>query len=437
MVGTAVLLSVAGVLAAQLIKSPAQAVADTAPPPPSVISAPVEKRILKDTVIIRGTVTSEQSIDVTPNASGPDAGAPVVTRLPVKAKEALKPGQLLLEVSGRPVIALQGSLPMYRDLKPGASGDDVAQLQKGLAALGHATTGDTRGYFGAGTKAAVSALYEDLGYTPLAAAADGAPALEEARDHVVTAQRGREDLPPSASRKEIERADADLRRARQRLTEAEAASGPMIPVPELVFLSSFPARVDRVDARVGSQTTTRALTVSAGALVVNGTVQAHQKELIQAGQKVEILSELTGATAPGTVASVSDAISDGRSTSATDEADPSASGERGYPLVVKPTKKLPLDFAGQDVRLTVEAASTEEEVLVVPVSAVSAGADGRTSVTVLMPDGESRRRVQVTTGTSGEGTVQVRPSAGESLAEGDTVVIGVAAGANDHGERTG
>ncbi len=57
-VGTAVLLSVAGVLAAQLIKSPAQAVADTAPPPPSVITAPVEQRILKDTVIIRGTVTS-------------------------------------------------------------------------------------------------------------------------------------------------------------------------------------------------------------------------------------------------------------------------------------------------------------------------------------------------------------------------------------------
>ncbi|WP_282687150.1 MULTISPECIES: peptidoglycan-binding protein [unclassified Streptomyces] len=437
MVGTAVLLSVAGVLAAQLIKSPAQAVADTAPPPPSVITAPVEQRILKDTVIIRGTVTSEQSIDVTPNVSGPDAGAPVVTRLPVKAKQSVKPGQLLLEVSGRPVIALQGSLPMYRDLKPGVSGDDVAQLQKGLAALGHRTTGDARGSFGTRTKEAVSALYEDLGYTPLAAAAAGAPALEEARDDVVTAQRGREDLPPSASRKEIERADADLRRVRQRLTEAEAASGPMIPVSELVFLSSFPARVDRVDARVGSQSTTRALTVSAGALVVNGTVQAHQKDLIQAGQKAEILSELTGSTASGTVASVSDAISDGRLTETTDGADSSASGERGYPLVVKPAKKLPLDFAGQDVRLTVEAASTEEEVLVVPVSAVSAGADGRTSVTVLMPDGESRRRVEVTTGTSGGGAVQVRPSAGESLAEGDTVVIGAAARTNDHGERAG
>ncbi len=145
---------------------------------------------------------------------------------------------------------------------------------------------------------------------------------------MVTAQRGREDLPPSASRKEIERADADLRRVRQRLTEAEAASGPMIPVSELVFLSSFPARVDRVDARVGSQSTTRALTVSAGALVVNGTVQAHQRDLIQAGQKAEILSELTGSTASGTVASVSDAISDGRLTETTDGADSSASGER-------------------------------------------------------------------------------------------------------------
>ncbi|MEV0782977.1 peptidoglycan-binding protein [Streptomyces sp. NPDC050423] len=426
MAGAAVLLSVAGVLATQVIKSPAQAVADTAPPPPSVITAPVEYRVLKDSVIIRGTVSSEQSVDVTPSASGPDAGAAIVTRVPVRARQSVKAGQLLLEVSGRPVIALQGTLPMYRDLKPGAQGDDIAQLQSSLAKLGHPATGDSKGYFGSRTKEAVAALYEDLGYTPLPAQQDEGLVLEEAQDQVVAARRGLEDLPGSAPAKQIDRAEGDLRKAQERLSRAEAKSGPTIPVSELVFLTSFPARVDSVTARAGTQSTGKVLTLSAGKLVINGALQAHQKGLVQTGEKVEILSELTGATSQGTVATVSDVLIDAQSSSGGDSVASPTTGARGYPVVVRPTKSLPLDLAGQDVRLTVEAASTRKKALVVPVSAVSAGTDGRTSVTVLMPDG-SRRRVQVTTGTSGDGQVELRPTAGQRLAAGERVVIGIRA----------
>ncbi|WP_329614294.1 HlyD family secretion protein [Streptomyces brevispora] len=424
MAGTSVLLSVAGVLATQVIKSPAQAVADTAPPSPSVITAPVEYRVLKDSVIIRGTVSSEQSVDITPSASGPDAGAAIVTRVPVKPRQPVKAGQLLLEVSGRPVIALRGTLPMYRDLKPGAQGDDIAQLQSSLEALGHRTAGDCGGCFGPRTKEAVTALYEDLGYTPLPAQPDEDLLLEEAQDQVLAARRGLEDLPASASAKQTDRAAGDLRKAQERLSRAEAKSGPTIPVSELVFLTSFPARVDSVTARAGTQSTGKVLTLSTGKLVINGALQTHQKGLVQAGEKVEILSELTGATSTGTVASVSDVLSDAQSSPDGDSAAAPVTGGRGYPVVVKPMKSLPLDLAGQDVRLTVEAASTRRKALIVPVSAVSAGTDGRTSVTVLMPDG-SRRRVQVTTGTSGDGQVQLIPAAGQRLAEGERVVIGV------------
>lgn len=422
--GTAVLLSGAGVLATQLIKSPAQAVADTAPPPPSVLTAPIEYRVLKDSVILRGTVASEQSVDITPVAGGPDAGAAVVTRLPVKARQTVKAGQVLLEVSGRPVIALQGTVPMYRNLKPGARGDDIAQLQVALAMVGHGTDGDVKGYFGPRTKTAVSALYEDIGYTPLSAQSDGDLALKEAQDAVVAARRGVEDLPASAPRKQVDRAQEDLREARERWNEVESMSGPMVPVSELVFLTSFPGRVDSVVARVGAQSTGKALTISAGALMVNGSLHPPQKGLVQPGQKVEILSEITGATASGTVATVSDVVVDERSANASDSAAAPVTGVRGYPIVVKPARSLPHDLAGQDVRLTVEAASTEVKALIVPVSAVSAGADGKTSVTVLMSDG-SRRRVQVTTGTSGDGLVQLRPLPGQKLAEGERVIIGI------------
>ncbi|MFJ3934676.1 peptidoglycan-binding protein [Streptomyces sp. NPDC090029] len=422
----AALLSVAGVLAAEVIRSPAQVVADAAPPPASLLTAPVEYRVLKDSVIIRGTVTAEQSVDVA--AGGGMEGAPVVTRLPVKPGQAIKAGQVLLEVSGRPVFALQGELPMYRDLKPGGRGDDVAQLQASLTSLGYSTVGDEEGYFGQRTKAAVSALYEHIGYTSLPAQPDDELTLEKAGDDVTAAIRVVEDLPDSASSVQKERATEDLHKARERLKEIEDRAGPMVPVSELVFLKSFPGRVDSVNTRVAAKASGAAMVLSAGRLVINGMLQPHQKGLIQAKQPVAILSEATDVVAAGTVETVADVMKTA-STDATGAGPDTATGERGYPVVVKPSKPLPSDFAGQDVRLTVEAASTKSKALVVPVTAVSAGADGKIRVKVLVPGG-SNRRVEVTTGTSGDGYVEVRPMPGQHLAKDERVIVGIRSAAS-------
>ena len=54
--GVAILLAVAAWLAGNQVRSPAQVAADTAPPPPSEITAPVEHRVLSSDVIGRGTV---------------------------------------------------------------------------------------------------------------------------------------------------------------------------------------------------------------------------------------------------------------------------------------------------------------------------------------------------------------------------------------------
>ncbi|WP_051433651.1 efflux RND transporter periplasmic adaptor subunit [Streptomyces niveus] len=418
----AALLTAAGVLAAETIRSPAQAVADAAPPPASLLTAPVEYRVLKDSVILRGTVTAEQSVEV--SAEGGPEGTAVVTRLPVKAGGPVKAGQVLLEVSGRPVVALEGPLPMYRDLKPGGRGDDVAQLQSALASLGHSTAGDESGYFGRRTKAAVSALYESVGHTPLAARPEGGPTLEQAGDEVTAARRALEDLPDTAPSVQRTRATEDLAKAQERRDEIETTSGPMVPASELVFLKSFPGRVAGVNTRVGAKASGAAMVLSAGRLVVNGMLQPHQKGLVQPEQPVEILSESTGATASGTVTSVADVMETESTGPPGDGAADAATGDRGYPVVVKPAKALRSDFAGQDVRLTIEAASTGSRTLVVPVSAVSAGADGKTTVTVVTPD-DGQRRVRVTTGTSGDGYVEVRPAPGQPLAEGARVVVGV------------
>lgn len=192
-VAGAVALTGAGVVLAGAIRSPAQVAADAAAPPASVLADRVERRVLTSSVVVRGTVTAEQSLTVSPGAGAAAAagtgGKPVVTRVNKQPGAAVQAGEVLVEVSGRPVFALAGALPVYRDLKPGATGKDVGQLQEGLKALGHATGKDPAGTYGAGTKAAVTALYAALGYTPRPADPGDAEKLQAAEDAADSAQR--------------------------------------------------------------------------------------------------------------------------------------------------------------------------------------------------------------------------------------------------------
>jgi Tfp pilus assembly protein PilX len=484
------LLAVAGFAASQVIKSPAQAAADTEPPAADVLTAPVERRVLKETVVLRGTVAAGESVTVTPVASGEEGAAePVVTKLPVGAGDTVRAGQVLLEVSGRPVIALPGRLPVYRDLKPGAKGDDVAQVQKALRDLGHGTGSDASGTFGPGTKAALQSFYAGLGYDPRDAVDDDGEAVESAEQGVRAAERALEQAQSAAdaassaaaapapsvspgtegsgstgatgsgsggadssggsgsgssggdaeARRAVEWAQEDLATARQALADAQAAAGPMLPAGEVVFLPGFPARVDSVSARVGAPVTGGVMTVSAGQLVVQGYLQERQKGLVRAGQPVEILAERTGRTVAGKVRSVSETLDegqeqDGAATEGTD-AERAPAAAQGYPVVVEPGKPLDRSLAGQEVRLTVEAGSTDGKALVVPVTAVSVGPDGKSAVTVVAADG-TQRRVQVRAGTQGDGYVEVVPVGGGRLAPGALVVTGIRQGPSSGGSGT-
>ncbi|WP_329311190.1 efflux RND transporter periplasmic adaptor subunit [Streptomyces sp. NBC_01262] len=450
----AVLLTGAGVAASSVIKSPAQAAADSGAPAPDVLTATVERRVLTDSVVIRGTVTAGQSVDVTPPTSGgTDTARSVVTKLPVRAGQSVRSGQVLVEVSGRPVFVLAGKLPAYRDLKPGSHGQDVAQVQEALRSLGHGTGGDAAGVFGAGTQAALAAFYAGLGYDPVPAEPDGAQQVTSAQTAVTQARRTWQDakdalaaarqpasqgatastLTVDQARKQVERAAEDLDTARSDLAAARAAAGPQLPASEVVFLRGFPARVDSVSVSVGATVSGKLMTVSAGALVVKGSLAPFQKGLVHPGQKVQILSEVDGVTANGTVASVSDTPNAAGGDGAQGDQSQTA-GAGSYAVLVRPDRALDAGLAAQDVRLTVQAASSQGKVLVVPVSAVSAGADGKTVVTVY--HGGQRRRVEVTLGTSGDGFTEIRPLAPGAVKEGDRVVVGVQEQSSDAGGQT-
>jgi HlyD family secretion protein len=423
----------AGSLAAPLvIKSPAQQAAQARPPAATVLTAPVEYRVLKSAVVLRGTVTPASSVEVNATA-GSSEGSPVVTGVRVKTGDRLVGGKVIMEVSGRPVIALLGAIPAYRDLRPGVSGRDVAQLQTALKTLG-LDPGEHGAVFGEGTKKAVSALYSRLGYSARTTGAEDQVSLDGARNQVKLAQRALEDAQiavpaqgqapkssgvpgpsPTAAPAGIDgavqvaRATEDLAEAKKALAHLQATTGPMLPVAEVVFVPAFPARVDAVKAKVGAEPESPLLTLSAGRLVVTAHLNPADRELIKSGMPVEITSELLGKTATGKVASVGALAQD-------------ENGELGAPLTVRPNKALDGRFADQDVRLSVVSASTDGPVLVVPLSAVSARADGQAVVVRHRADGADET-VPVAAGTSGSGYVAIHPTSG-ALRVGDQVVIG-------------
>ncbi|KHD74951.1 hypothetical protein MB27_25995 [Actinoplanes utahensis] len=429
---TAVVVSVlvtAGALAVSTrLKSPAQVAAEAAPPPPSVLTEPVRRRILTATVVLRGRVNAEQSVDVV--ARGSAEAVPVVTAVRAGYGATVRPAQVLMEISGRPVFALPGTIPAYRDLRPGATGRDVAQLQRALDTLGFGSGGDSDGAYGAGTEAAVREFYRSKGYEPLPAGPEDEDLLRQAETALTAAERALRDAriahrtaPASvkaAAALAVQDREEDLAAAEEERDRVAGRTGPMVPAGETVFLSGFPARVDKVTATVGAEAKDTLLTVAAGRLVVTGRLTAYQKDLIRPGMPVEILAETTGTTADAAVKAVADTPAqpgqDGEPGAAAEPA------QAGYEMVVAPAGALDAALAGEDVRLTVTAASSGTEVLVVPLAAVSAGADGKTSVTVV--DGDARTRVEVTPGLVGDGFVQVTPVGGARLEPEQTVLVG-------------
>ncbi|MEW2413410.1 hypothetical protein AB0953_06765 [Streptomyces sp. NPDC046866] len=224
----------------------------------------------------------------------------------------------------------------------------------------------------------------------------------------------------------------------------------MLPASEAVFLSGFPARVASVGAQVGAPVTGAVLTVSAGELVVEAYLKEDKKQLLRPGMPVAISAEAVGTDLRGQVALVAGERSAARPTGARQGqgaggqdakgggAGPggaSGAADLGYRMVVRADGALPAALAGQDVRLTAESAATDGAALVVPVTAVSAGADGRTVVTAVAPDGSAQRRVEVRTGTTGDGFVSVTPTRQGALAPGTRVIVGTAAGARKDASR--
>jgi multidrug efflux system membrane fusion protein len=371
-VGLAVIASVGGLLVSTTIKSPAQQAAETKPPGLTRLTAPVQDTIIRNTVQASGMITKPPLISsLSSGGGGGGTGAgnaqQVVTKIFKPRGSFVSPGNVIIEVAGQPFFVFQGTVPAYRDMAPGETGSDIAQLQASLGALGFSVGADTSGVYGRGTAAAVAAFYHSLGYT--------APAVRAGR---------------------------------------KAARGPEVPLSEIMFVPRFPARVVKLGGRVGTVVNGSLVTLSMGSPAIKGQLNPAYGSQVRPGMHVTIRAQGSPAVVHGIIGSITRKAQTGKS----------ISGGLYYPMHIKLRKPLPSSMGpGQNVILSIRAAHSNGPMLAVPEAALFGGQDGRDYVSkVTGPN--SVTRVQVTVVTEGDGLVGIRPIRLGALKAGDQVVTG-------------
>jgi Putative peptidoglycan binding domain len=382
-VALALVASVGGLLIATTIKSPAEQAAQSAPPALTQLSVPVTRQVITGTVLAQGVVKPPPEVA---QLSGANTGAgsgelSVVTKIFLKRGSYVEPGEVIVEVAGRPLFVFAGRVPAYRNLEPGDTGTDVAQLQAGLESLGYSVGDDTSGVFGPGTADAVAAYYTALGYS----------------------------VPTIPGTK----ATTDAGAKTGGKPGAKPAPQPIVPLSEIMFVPRFPARVVKVAGPVGSVATGSLVKLSMGNPSIAGQLSPSDAALVRAGMAVTITDPATSVTRRGHLGAI------GLRT----KTKKSISGGVYLPMKIRPGRPLPASMIGQDVSLTITAARSDGPVLAVPEAAVFARANGRLYVTK-MTGRQSDVQVPVRVGVTGNGMVGVTPIDGGTLITGDRVAIG-------------
>ena len=358
--------AIVSVAASLFVRSPAQQAADTAPPAPTALLAPVRSEILQNSVAIRGTVVALATIPVRADLGGAEPS--IITGINKVAGDQVREGDVLAQISGRPIIALWGSLPSYRDLSLKSEGPDVLQLETALARLGYLEASAVDSYFGRSTQAALSALYKDRGSTL------------EATDEI------------------------------------------SLPFNEVLYVGSFPAQVVTVDGAVGElagDLDGPLLTLQGGQLIVRAVLPSGTEAQISVGLEVIIYDDVRRLEVTAKVSELGE-FTTGEDTGSDPTAAVSASG---YPMLVIPDEPLPAEWFGRDVRIVVTIDQTSAPVLVVPVAALSSSTDG-TSFIMVQRSGDSEERVEVTVGLVAAGEAAIEPVEAGTVSAGDMVIIG-------------
>lgn len=251
----------AGWWAGRQSMSPQEAAAQAAPPEPSLVTAPVERKTLTSQLVARGTAEPAGRTEVSVPWVAGDV-VPVLTAILVEVGSELSNTQVIAEVAERPVFIFEGALPAFRPLTLGARGDDVAQLEAALVASGHDLTADD--VLDGDTVEAVVTLYEEAGY----------------------------DLP-----------------AARNSTGLDA----VLPLSEFVFVEGLPRVVEAVLVERGQRVDGPLLRVATTELEIATSIAALDRSLVTRGADAEIHLDDLGLIVPATVTTVGDRPMEGSS----------------------------------------------------------------------------------------------------------------------------
>ncbi|GAA1328205.1 hypothetical protein ACFSWE_11325 [Leucobacter albus] len=434
--GVAVASLLLGIVVMQFIVSPATLAARSAAPEPGPVTAPVENRVIENTVVLRGEVGYADSVAVAIDAAGGESRAVITGQVPAVGT-VFNAGNVALEVAGRPVIVLPGELPAYRSLSIGMRGPDVTQLKQALSALGYASGDLNTDTFDWDTAAGLGALYEQLGYS----APTGG---EESRDQLRLAERGVRDAnvgvaqaqaaldaarageaPNTATEQaSLNAAWQALNDAQESLGEAQAAVLPTLPAGEALFLSGLPRRVDEVSVKRGDVLSGSPMSVSGATLSITGTVSKQDADLLSEGLTAQFAGP-DGEELTATVKSITAPKGSGGGDDKQGEG-----GASRYTVALEPvelTSEQIEALRGTNVRLRIPVASTDGEVIAVPIAALSAGSGGEDRVELMIDvrDGHNAQTeiVPVEAGLAADGFVEIS-SSDDRIVAGAKVVVG-------------
>lgn len=418
----------------QFIVSPAELAARTEPPEAGPVTAPIEERLIENTVITRGEITYADPVELEIDTATLSERAVVTGQVPEEGM-ILESGDVALELAGRPVIVLPGELPVYRSLSVGMRGPDVLQLKQALASLDIWAGDQESDVFQVDTAWGVHALYERVGYASETggdeaqqqlrmaerAVRDAGVGVTQAQADIRLAKEAGEDL--TVVNAQLQSANEMLWDAQQELTAAQTAVLPSLPSSEVAFVSSLPRRVDAVYVARGDILQGQAMSVSGASLTIRGTV---------AGQDAELLNEGLIGTYPGPdggdLEATLTAIEAPKTSRGGDE-DGAQDATGRYTISLTPGELTPEQIEqlrGTNVRIRIPIESTDGTVLAVPIAALSAGSAGENRVELLVGTSEDpflTEIIPVTVGLAAEGFVEIS-SDDERITAGARIVVG-------------
>lgn len=392
-------------------RTPAQRAEETAQPEDSVITVRVDQDQLIDTLEFDAELgrTGDFSVPAPDAPEGIDTA--LASKLPLEVGDEVKAGTVLLEVSGRPMIALEGDVPAYRDLTEGDTGPDVEQLQLALQQIyGTPKTGT----FDARTIDDVKKLYDNAGY-------DHATTSEEVVEENTDAENTDETDTENTDENDAENTGGGQANTVERVT---------VPASEIVFLPDLPMQVSKINAKQSAPVGTDAVMVLAsGDWKLEAKLDGETaSELNKLGEDAELEfgdGPMEGQEVGNFELETREEAAENDEGMMEGEGEGEQTEEVTYAVFEFDAEKIEgIDdlSPGEEQEVTLVRARSAEDALIVPLSALWTDGEGRTMLTVVEGEDAKERHVEVKVALKHEGRGVVEVVDGE-LAKDDEVVI--------------